>query len=162
MKLTLYALIVLALTACTVPGAEKGKAIVDDLAYVAELDLGFDDAIEAVTEALKAEGFGIVSRIDLHVTFKKKLGLEMEPHTILGACNPKLAHQAVTAVPEASLMLPCNVTVQAVSGGKTVVRLVKSHAMMAGAGFDQYPAVLEVGEHADKGLKRVAEALGGK
>ena len=160
-KLIVPMLAALVLTVCAAPGAEKGKGTTKELAYVAELDLGFDQAIERVTEALKAEGFGIISRIDLHTTFKKKLDVEMDPHTILGACNPKLAHRAVTALPEASLMLPCNVTVQAVGAGRTVVRIVNPHTIMADAGLDEHPAVNEVGVEADERLKRVAEKLRG-
>ena len=129
------------------------------LAYVAELAVGFDETIERVTEALAAEQFGIISRIDLHATFEKKLGVDMPPHTILGACNPKLAHQAVTALPEASLMLPCNVTVQAIDEDHTVVRIVRPKTIMADAGLDENPVVREVGDAADAGLKRVAEGL---
>jgi uncharacterized protein (DUF302 family) len=140
-------------------GGEKEDHPVNDIAYVAELEVGFDEAIERVTEALKAEGFGIITRIDLHTTFKEKIGEEIKPHTILGACNPKLAHKAVTAVPEASLMLPCNVTVESVDEERTVVRLVNARVMMATAGLEKHPAVRAVGEHADTGLRQVAEDL---
>ena len=130
----------------------------ETLSYNAELKTGFDEAIEQVTEALKEEGFGIISRIDMHTTFKEKIDKEIPPHTILGACNPGLAHKAVTALPEASLMLPCNVTVQQ-EGDGVVVRIVSPEAMMATAGLDDNPAVKEVGEEANVRLLRVAEAL---
>jgi uncharacterized protein (DUF302 family) len=132
------------------------------MTYDSELSSGFEEAIERVIEALKAEQFGIVSRIDLHATFKEKLGVEMPPHTILGACNPKLAHKAVSSTPEAAVMLPCNVTVQEADAGRTVVRIVNPQEVMAGSGLDRNPAVREVGEEADLRLKRVAESLRGQ
>ena len=131
----------------------------DAMIYEVELFLVFDDAIENVTEALKVEQFGIISRIDLHTTFKKKLGVDGLPHTILGACNPKLAHKAVLVMPEAAIMLPCNVTVQALEDKRTTVRIVSPNAVMAGAGLDRNPIVREVGQEADAKLKRVAQAL---
>jgi uncharacterized protein (DUF302 family) len=138
---------------------EKDMTSTNDLAYVAELPCGFDDAIEQVTTALKAEQFGIISRIDLHTTFKEKLGVDMKPHTILGACNPKLAHQAVTARPEASLMLPCNVTVQYVDDQKTIVRIGNPHTFMAISGLDQDKVIRSVGDQANERLQRVAQSL---
>ena len=129
-----------------------------DISYNATLGGGFDAAIERVTTALKEEGFGIISRIDMHTTFKEKIDKEIPPHTILGACNPVLAHKAVTALPEASLMLPCNVTVQQ-EGDSIVVRIVSPEAMMSTAGLNDNPAVKEVGEDANERLKRVAESL---
>jgi uncharacterized protein (DUF302 family) len=131
----------------------------ENLSYNAELSTSFDEAIEQVTDALKTEGFGIISRIDMHTTFKEKLDIDMPPHTILGACNPKLAHKAVTAMPEASLMLPCNVTVQQLDDQVAIVRIVSPEVMMAGAGLDDNPDIKEVGTEANVRLKRVANAL---
>jgi len=87
------------------------------MTFDVDLPLGFDDTIQQVEAALKAEQFGIISRIDLHATFKQKLNVDGLPHTILGACNPKLAHKAVSTMPAAAVMLPCNVTVQAIENG---------------------------------------------
>ena len=129
-----------------------------DISYNATLQTGFDEAIEQVTSALKEEGFGIISRIDMHTTFKEKIDKEIPPHTILGACNPVLAHKAVTALPEASLMLPCNVTVQLEQEG-VVVRIVRPDAMMESVGLEANPAVKAVGDEANERLKRVAESL---
>lgn len=130
----------------------------EPMSYNAELNMEFDAAIERVTSALKEEGFGIISRIDMHTTFKEKIDKEIPPHTILGACNPVLAYKAVTAVPEASLMLPCNVTVQQ-EGERVTVRIVSPEAMMSAAGLHDNPTVREVGNEATVRLKRVAESL---
>ncbi|MGI9237673.1 MAG: DUF302 domain-containing protein, partial [Woeseiaceae bacterium] len=85
----------------------------DELGFEVRLTLGKDEAIDQVTEALKAEGFGVLTRIEIDQAFKEKIGVQFRPYTILGACNPNLAHAALTSVPEIGLMLPCNVTVEA-------------------------------------------------
>jgi uncharacterized protein (DUF302 family) len=129
------------------------------MTYDVELPLGFDDTIQQVEAALKAEQFGIISRIDLHATFKQKLNVDGLPHAILGACNPKLAHKAVSTMPAAAVMLPCNVTVQATENERTIVRIVSPAAVMALTGLENEPIVQEVSEEADTRLKRVAQAL---
>ena len=81
------------------------------LAFEVQLHEPYFRAVEQVTAALKAEGFGVLTRIDVHTTLKEKLGQEFRPYTILGACNPQLAHRALSRRAEAGLLLPCNVTV---------------------------------------------------
>jgi uncharacterized protein (DUF302 family) len=130
-----------------------------EISYNIELRLGADEAVERVTEALKSEKFGIISRIDLHSVFKEKLNEDISPHIILGACNPQLAHKAVSNMPEAAMMLPCTVTVQAAGENLSMVRIINPGTVMKAAGLDENPAVKEVGQEAGRRLKRVADAL---
>ena len=143
---------------CTAPKAGEVQAA-EAISYDVELNASFDAAIERTLAILKTEGFGQISRIDLHKAFEEKLGVEMAPHTILGVCNPKLAYKAVTAMPEAALMLPCNVTVQQLDSNRVMVRIINPQAVMASAGMESNAAVKAVGTDANEGLKRVAAAL---
>lgn len=91
-----------------------------ELGMKAVLSTSFDDAIEKTTLALKAEGFGVLTRIDVDHTFKEKLNADFRRYVILGACNPPLAHRALSANADVGLLLPCNVTVQEENGQITV------------------------------------------
>jgi len=115
----------------------------------------FADAVTKVTEALAAEGFGILSTIDVQGTLKKKLDADVRPYTILGACNPRLAHAALQAEPHIGLLLPCNVLVQGAENG-TTVSIMDPKAMMQVTGN---AALDEVGADADARLRRVLAAL---
>ena len=95
------------------------------------LDVSFDEAIEKVTQGLKEEGFGILTEIDVKETFKKKLDIDFRKYRILGACNPQMAHQAITAESKIGTMLPCNVIVQETDGGKTEISAVDPVASMS-------------------------------
>jgi uncharacterized protein (DUF302 family) len=128
------------------------------MAYDVSLSTPYDESLERVINALKEEGFGVLTRIDVHDTFKEKLGVEFRKYVILGACNPPLAHKALSARPDAGLMLPCNVVVEEVDGG-TLVRIVNAAAMMQAGGLDGDPVLKEVGGEAEARLKRVAEAI---
>jgi uncharacterized protein (DUF302 family) len=96
--------------------------------YGKTVDQSFDSVVSKTEEALLREGFGILSRIDVKETLKAKLGVEMPPFLILGACNPPLAHRAMTAAPEIGVMLPCNVVVRQVEDG-TRVEVVDAETM---------------------------------
>jgi uncharacterized protein (DUF302 family) len=99
--------------------------------YIATtLPVPFDRAIELAEAALKAEGFGIISRIDLQQAFKDKIGVDFRPYTILGACNPKLAHEALQLEDKVGTMLPCNVVVQARGEEDTEVAAIDPVASM--------------------------------
>ena len=120
-----------------------------------------DAAIARVTAALAEEGFGVITRIDMHDTFQAKLEVTIPPYTILGACNPALAHKAVTAAPEIGLLLPCNVTVEDTERG-VLVRIPDAREMLGGAGISNASETLtELAEDAGDRLERVVVALGG-
>jgi uncharacterized protein (DUF302 family) len=94
------------------------------------LRVPFADAVERVTAALKVEGFGILTEIDVRATLKKKLDVDFRPYKILGACNPQMAHQALQSEPMIGAMLPCNVVVQEVGDGEVEVAAVDPVASM--------------------------------
>jgi uncharacterized protein (DUF302 family) len=127
--------------------------------FEVELPLAFAAATTAVREALKAEGFGVLTEIDLQAAFKEKLGREFRPYVILGACNPPLAFAAVTAHPAVGLLLPCNVTVEARDAGHSTVRLVDPRAMLASAPGGLTATVEEVASDAYQRIQRVTGAL---
>ncbi|MFQ5529384.1 MAG: DUF302 domain-containing protein [Gemmatimonadota bacterium] len=129
-----------------------------DLSYDVRLNCAHRDAIDRVTEALMAEGFGVLSRIDIDEKFREKLGVDFRPYTILGACNPALANVALGVAPEIGLLLPCNVTVEQEDDG-TLVRIINARSMMEMAGYGEDERIASVGREADDRLARVAAAL---
>lgn len=99
--------------------------------YMAKtLDLPMDKAIEQTEAALKTQGFGVLTRIDIAATLKEKIGADFHPYTILGACNPKLAHEALQVEDKVGLMLPCNVIVQQTADRKSEVAAIDPVASM--------------------------------
>lgn len=120
------------------------------------LELSFDQAVARTKSALEAEGFGVLSEIDLQGKLKEKLGVNVEPYLILGACNPPLAYKALQAEQEIGLLLPCNVIIYA-SGGKTVVAAIDPDAMLSMIGGKA--AIAEVGQDARTRLQKVIAAL---
>ena len=125
------------------------------------MEVSHNEAIACVTEALKAEGFGVLTRADVDQAFRDKIGVEFRPYTILGACNPKLAHVALSSKPEIGLMLPCNVTVEAVDDG-CLVRIVNPITMMKMGNLETDEAILDVACEETERLQRVTEILSDK
>jgi uncharacterized protein (DUF302 family) len=113
----------------------------------------FEQAVERVREELKAEGFGVLCEIDVRATMREKLGVEQEPYLILGACNPPLAHRALSAEPDLGTLLPCNVVVYQ-SGGETHISAIDADRMLSLVDNpDLAPIASEVGDK----LARVVE-----
>jgi uncharacterized protein (DUF302 family) len=120
------------------------------------LNADFQTALERVTAALKAEGFGVLTEIDVQETLKKKLNVDFRPYKILGACNPALAYRALSTAPEVGLLLPCNVVVSKIDTDLTEVSLVDPVAML---GVLAYADLKPVAEEAAERLDRVAVGL---
>ncbi len=129
------------------------------LGFEIVLDTTHEEAIDRVTAALGREGFGVLTRIDLDQAFKEKIGKEFRPYTILGACNPRLAHTALTSEAEIGLLLPCNVTVEKQPHGGVLIRFVDPHQMMGVGALAGRHEIRSVADEAAEHLRRVAEHL---
>jgi len=120
------------------------------------LDLAFDEALARVPEALKAEGFGILTEIDVQATLKKKLDVDFRRYRILGACNPPFAHRALQHSLDVGMLMPCNVIVYETDEGKTVVSAVDPMQTMAAQGD---PALRPLAEEVQQKLRRAIDSL---
>ncbi len=119
-----------------------------------KLTKGFDEVLARLPEALKGEGFGVLTRIDVKETLKQKLGVDFKRYQILGACNPQYAHRALIAVPEVGAMLPCSIAVWE-EGAGTIVNAVDPMQTIAAANPELAPIAKEVRER----LARALEAI---
>jgi len=125
-------------------------------AFGKSVDLKYQDAIDRVVEALRHEGFGVLTEIDVAATLKKRLGTDMPPYKILGACNPEFAHRALEAEPQIGALLPCNVVVREDAAGKVRVEVMDPEAVMQLVGR---PEVSEIAAEVRRRLERVVAAL---
>lgn len=120
-----------------------------------KLNMSFEEAIEEVTKALKVEGFGVLTEIDVKTTLREKLDVDFRPYKILGACNPPLAYRALQAAPEVGMLLPCNVTVSQ-ENDYCQVSLVDPIAMLD---LVENPVLKPIAKEAREKLERVSQAL---
>jgi uncharacterized protein (DUF302 family) len=118
--------------------------------------LGYADAVEKTKEALKSEGFGVLCEIDVQATLKAKIDADVEPYVILGACNPTLAHQALSAEPDLGLLLPCNVVVYQ-REGTVWVKAIEPHKMLS---VVENPGVDAIAAQVREKLERVLAKIG--
>ncbi|MCP4537937.1 MAG: DUF302 domain-containing protein [Chloroflexi bacterium] len=131
----------------------------ESIAFQVHLDQSYEEALESVATALKTEGFGVLTRIDVRATFQEKLGEDFRPYTILGACNPPLAHRAIAHDAQAGLILPCNLTVEADSEGSSIVRIADPAVILQVGSMGEDPVLREIADEARVRLERVAKFL---
>lgn len=120
-----------------------------------EISIPFEKAEEAVTQELKKQGFGILTRIDAKEKFKEKLGIDFKNYVILGACNPSLAHKAILAEEDIGLMLPCNVLVYE-QEGKTVLSVIRPATAM---GMIENEALKQIAVEVEEKLQQVFDSV---
>jgi uncharacterized protein (DUF302 family) len=119
------------------------------------LDMSYDEAVPRVKEAFKEQGFGTLTEIDVRATLREKIGAEVEPYVILGACNPELAHRALEAEREIGVLLPCNVVVRA-TGDTTTVQALDPDIMVR---LPQNPAIQDIADEASRRISAALKAL---
>ncbi len=130
----------------------------DSLIFKVDLPLPYDRAMQAVEDAFKTEGFGILTHVDARATFKQKLDAEFRPFSILGVCKPTLAHRLLSAEPKMGLQLPCKVTVEAAEGGGSTVRIINPQVLVV-LEIGEAPEIKPVADEAEGSVRRVVEIL---
>ena len=120
------------------------------------LPIGFDEAVQRTVDALRREGFGIITEIDVKQTLKAKIGIDFRNYRVLGACNPKLAHEALQLEDKIGTMLPCNVVVQEVGSNRTEIAAIDPVASMQAV---DNPRLKQAAERVQALLRKVVEAL---
>ena len=131
----------------------------DELGFEITITKPYELALQDVIEALKTQGFGVLTRIDVQATLKEKLNEEFRPYSILGACNPPLAHRALSSDPAVGLMLPFNVTVEALDDNSALVRIANPEVMMQAGNLGENQEIKAVAREARIKLLNVVQAL---
>lgn len=131
----------------------------ENIGFKVDLKDSFESSLEKLTTALKTEGFGILTQIDVKQTLKTKLDVDFHPYAILGVCNPTLAHRALVRDPEAGLMLPCNITMESNPDGSTTIRIADPEKMLNIGQMDQDEELFAVGKIAREKLLKVVQIL---
>ena len=131
----------------------------EGIAIEVQLDKPFDEAVNLVEEMLKTQGFGVLTRIDVQATIKEKLNKDFRSFVILGACNPALAHRALSEDAVVGLMLPCNVTIESVTGNKSVIRLANPETMMTVGNLKDNDSLASVAAESRQKIEKVAASL---
>ncbi len=131
----------------------------EEIGFEIHLEMAYDEALEKVTDALKDQGFGVLTKIDVKATLKEKIDEDFRPYAILGACNPPLAHKALSSEPTIGLMLPCNCTVEAKDDANSIVRILNPQMMMGIGDLSKNEDLISVANEASDRLAKVAEIL---
>lgn len=131
----------------------------ETIGFEVHIDKPYHQSMEEVVEALKSEGFGVLTQIDVKATLKEKLGEDFRQYAILGACNPPLAHRALSADPAIGLLLPCNVIVEDAADGGTMVRIMNPEIMLQVGDLGDLQEIRQVASEARDKLLRVADKL---
>jgi uncharacterized protein (DUF302 family) len=130
-----------------------------EIGFEVRLNQPYDKVLEITKEALKAEGFGVLTSIDVKETMKEELDVDFRPYSILGACNPPLAHRVLTEEAVAGLLLPCNVTVEAEDDNTSIVRIANPQVILGVGSLEQNSEISAVAQEARNRLEHVAETL---
>jgi uncharacterized protein (DUF302 family) len=132
--------------------------MIPPLIFEVVLALPYDQAMVAVEEAFKVEGFGFLTHVDVRATFKAKLNADFRPFSIIGVCNPSLSQRLLTAEPRIGLLLPCKVTLEAAGTGKSIVRIINPQTIVD-SGFGDDPEIEKVADEAEASIRRVVKVL---
>lgn len=133
----------------------------DEIGFEIHLEVPYEQAMERVVAALKQQGFGVLTQIDVRATMQEKLGVDFRPYAILGACNPPLAHRALSEDALAGLLLPCNVTVESDEAGGSFIRIANPEVILSVGTLSENSILCEVASQARQRLESVAESLQG-
>jgi len=130
-----------------------------EIGFEIQMNYPYEDVLDRTKEALKKEGFGVLTSIDVQATLKEKLDIDFRPYTILGACNPPLAHRALDQDAVTGLLLPCNVTVEENDETSSIVRIANPEVIFTVGSLEENSEIMEVAHEARERLERVAESL---